>query len=135
MALVFGEPARNPCVAIMLEVARRHRGLGAAVSPHPAGSLFSLGEAGTMEGLLAAAGFVDVEVASLAAPFELPDAASYVAFVQSGGSPIMELLAPLAAPARQAAWEEMEAALRRFQSAAGWRGPNALLLCSATRPR
>jgi len=133
-ALVFGEPARNPCIAIMMKVARQHRGLDARTSPYAPGGLFSLGEPGRMARLLAAAGYADVMVQPLAAPFELPDAAAYIAFVQSSGSPIMEVLAPLDADARQAAWREMEAALAQFQRADGWRGPNELLLCSATRP-
>jgi len=44
------------------------------------------------------------------------------------------VLAPLDADAQQAAWRKMEAALAQFQRDGGWRGPNELLLCSATRP-
>lgn len=133
-ALVFGEPASNPSVAIMMQVARKHRGLDASASPYAAGGLFSLGAPGQMARLLSAAGYVDVGVAPVAAPFELPNAASYIAFVRDSGSPIMEMLAPLDAPARHAAWQEMAAALAQFQGAQGWCGPNQLLLCAATRP-
>ncbi|MDM0113987.1 methyltransferase domain-containing protein [Variovorax sp. J22R133] len=134
VALVFGEPANNPCISTMMKLARKHRGLDASASPCAEGGLFSLSAPGRMASLLTAAGYADVTVASLDAPFELPDAAAYIAFVRSSGSPIMEVLAPLDAPARQAAWQEMEAALQTFQSAQGWSGPNELLLCSATRP-
>lgn len=137
VALVFGEPAGNPCVSIMLAVARKHRGLDASASPSSpstAGGLFSLGEPGRMARLLSVAGYADVTVETLAAPFDLPDAASYIAFVRDSGSPIMQILAPLDLDARRAAWQEMEEALDRFRYAEGWRGPNALLLCAATRP-
>jgi ubiquinone/menaquinone biosynthesis C-methylase UbiE len=134
VALVFGDPANNPCIATMMKVAHKHRGLGSSASPYADGGLFSLAAPGRFASLLAAAGYVDVTVATLAAPFELPDAAAYIAFVRSSGSPIMEILAPLDAKAREAAWREMEDALQRFQCAQGWRGLNELLLGSATRP-
>lgn len=134
VALIFGAPAANPCISIMMKVARRHRGLPAVSSPYASGGLFSLAEPGSMGNLMAAAGFNEVAVNPLEAPFELPDAAAYISFVRSSGSPIMEVLAPLDEKARQAAWKEMEAALQQFQSPYGWSGPNELLLCTATRP-
>ncbi|MDQ0074436.1 ubiquinone/menaquinone biosynthesis C-methylase UbiE [Variovorax boronicumulans] len=133
VALVFGDPANNPCITTMLQVARKHRGLSGSVSPYADGGLFSLAAPGRLAGLLTAAGYVEVAAQSLAVPFELPDAAAYVAFVRSSGSPIMEVLAPLDARARESAWREMEEALEQFRGDQGWVGPNELLLASATR--
>ncbi|MGJ7506243.1 class I SAM-dependent methyltransferase [Variovorax sp. GT1P44] len=133
VALVFGDPANNPCITTMMKVARKHRGLSGGVSPYADGGLFSLAAPGRLASLLTAAGYVEVAVESLAAPFELPDAAAYVAFVRSSGSPIMEVLAPLDANARESAWREMEEALQQFRCEQGWRGPNELLLGSAAR--
>ncbi len=135
VALVFGEPANNPCISIMMKVARRHRGLDGSASNDAPGSLFSLSQPGRMASLLAAAGYADIAVQALAAPFHLADASTYVSFVRDSGSPIMEVLAPLDAEARRAAWQEMEDELVRFQGAEGWHGPNELLLCSASRPQ
>ncbi|CAN5738937.1 hypothetical protein BH09PSE5_BH09PSE5_00580 [soil metagenome] len=135
VALVFGDPAHTPCVSILMKVALKHRGLPASATPYAPGGLFSLAEAGKMESLLAAAGYEEIHVAALSAPFDLPDAAAYIAFVRSAGSPVMEVLAPLDEAARHAAWQEMETELGQFQDATGWHGPNQLLLCSATRPR
>ena len=133
VALVFGDPANNPCITTMMKVARKHRGLTGSVSPYADGGLFSLAAPGRLASLLAAAGFAEIATQSLAAPFECPDAAAYVAFVRSSGSPIMEVLAPLDAKARELAWQEMGEALEQFQGDGGWLGPNALLLGSATR--
>lgn len=133
VALVFGDPANNPCITTMMKVARKHRGLSGSVAPYAEGGLFSLAAPGRLASLLTAAGFVEVAAESLAAPFELPDAAAYVAFVRSSGSPIMEVLAPLDAKAKAAAWREMEEALQQFCGDQGWVGPNELLLASATR--
>ncbi|MEJ7686879.1 MAG: methyltransferase domain-containing protein [Variovorax sp.] len=134
VALVFGEPASNPCISIMMKVARRRRGFDGSASPCAPGSLFSLSDPGQFAGLLAAAGYADISVRKVAAPFELADAGTYVSFVRDSGSPIMEVLAPLDADAKRAAWQEIEDELDRFQSAEGWSGPNELLLCSASRP-
>lgn len=133
VALVFGDPANNPCITTMMKVARKHRGLTGSVSPYADGGLFSLAAPGRLSSLLTAAGYAEVAVKPLAAPFELPDAAAYVAFVRSSGSPIMEILAPLDATARELAWQEMEQALEEFRGDRGWIGPNELLLGSATR--
>ncbi|WP_429610547.1 hypothetical protein [Variovorax sp. W2I14] len=101
----------------MMKVARKHRGLSGSVSPYADGGLFSLAAPGRLVGLLTAAGYAEVAVQSLAVPFELPDAAAYVAFVRSSGScsPIMEVLAPLDAKARESAWREVEEALEQFR--------------------
>ncbi|WP_353506466.1 methyltransferase domain-containing protein [Variovorax sp. J31P207] len=134
VALVFGHPANNRCITTMMKVARKHRGLSGSASPYADGGLFSLAAPGRFASLLVAAGYVDVTVATLAAPFEFPNAAAYMAFVRSSGSPIIEILAPLDAKARESAWREMEKELQQFQCEQGWRGPNELLLSSATRP-
>ncbi|MDM0109982.1 class I SAM-dependent methyltransferase [Variovorax sp. J22R24] len=133
VALVFGDPANNPCITTMMKVARKHRGLSGSVSPYADGGLFSLAAPGRLASLLTAAGYVDVAAEPLSAPFELPDAAAYVAFVRSSGSPIVEVLAPLGAKAREAAWREMEEALQQLRCEQGWRGPNELLFGSAAR--
>ncbi|VWX61246.1 conserved hypothetical protein [Burkholderiales bacterium 8X] len=134
VALVFGEVAKNPCITIMMKVARKHRGLPGSADPYAAGGLFSLAEPGRLAELLKASGFADVESTPVAAPFSLPDAAAYVAFVRDSGSPIMEVLAPLDESARQLAWQEIEESLRAFGGDEGWVGPNELLLASGTRP-
>jgi ubiquinone/menaquinone biosynthesis C-methylase UbiE len=133
VALVFGDPANNPCITTMMKVARKHRGLSGSVSPYADGGLFSLAAPGRLASLLKAAGYAEIAVEPLAAPFELPDAAAYVDFVRSSGSPIMEVLAPLDEKARESAWGEMVEALGQFQGDRGWLGPNELLLASGTR--
>ncbi len=131
--LVFAGPERNPCIATLGATAMRHAGLAPA-SPFKPGTLMSLGQPGLMQSLLAAAGFSDIHVLALDAPMRLPTVQHYIDFVQTAGLPIMALLAPLPLAAQRAAWQDIETQLQRFSSAAGWLGPNELLLCSATRP-
>jgi len=130
-ALVFSQAARNPCIAILTQTARRYAGLPPA-DPAAAGGLLSLGAPGLMARLLDEAGFVDVEVQPLDAPFRLPTCEDYVDFVQNAGSPAIELLRGLPHPAQLAAWDDIRRQLAVFVTPRGWEGPNELLLCCAT---
>ncbi len=137
--LVFGPPERNPCLAITLATARKHAGLAnvSAAMPTSAfepGTLMSLGKPGLLEELLQTAGFVDIAVRTVSAPFHAPSAAHYVDFLRSSASPIIEILAPLSAPAKQVAWNDITAQLSALSTRSGWVGPNELLLCTATAP-
>lgn len=132
-AIVFSTPQANGAVATLFDVAARYGAFVPGASPPP-GSLFSLGAPGRLEGLLCDAGYEDVRVATLDAPFRLPCAADYVEFVRSSGSPIIELLGQLPADLQRAAWDEIGQRLDAFSTSGGWIGPNELLLASATRP-
>lgn len=130
-AVVFSAPQQNPCLTITMAIARRYANLPPAATPQP-GSLLSLGAPGLLETLLGEAGFVDITVKAVAAPFRLPSSQSYVAFVRAAGSPLMEVLSQAPEDVQRCAWEDMTVALSRFNTARGWDGPNELLLCSAT---
>lgn len=132
-ALVFSQPQGNPCLGIVLSTALRHAGLPAR-SPGTPGSLMSLGEPGLLARLLHSAGFADIDMRAISAPFRLPSSRDYVEFVRSSGMPVMALLAPLPPAAQRAAWDDMSDQLKVFDTPAGWVGPNELLLCAATAP-
>lgn len=135
-AVVFAPPPGNPCISLMLAIARRHAGMAPALpaSADAPGTLFSLGRHGLMAELLQRAGFVDIEIRSIPAPMRLPSSRHYVDFVRSAGLPIVQLLAALPEAAQRAAWDDMSAQLAHFDTKGGWCGPNELLLCAAARP-
>ena len=124
-AVVFSAPPQNPCLTITMAIARRHAGLPPAVSAEP-GSLLSLGQPGLLAKLLGEAGFVDITVQPVAAPFKLPSSQHYVNFVRAAGSPIIEMLTECPMEIQQRAWDEMAVALSRFNTDTGWEGPNEL---------
>lgn len=126
-SLVFGRPERNPCVRIVMQTACRHAGLPAR-DPFAPGGLLSLGKPGLMDQLFAQAGFAEVATTSLDAPFRLPSAKDYITFVREAGSPVQQMLSRLSPAAADAAWGDMEQALRQFDTQDGWEGPNELLL-------
>lgn len=131
-AMVFSEPQANPCVGLIMATALAHAGLPPRDPAQP-GSLFSLGRPGLLDGLMREAGFTDVASTRLQAPFELPSAAHYLAFVRDSASPIQQILSRLDEPVREAAWADMEAKLRRFDTAGGWCGPNEVVLTAGRR--
>ncbi len=132
-AVVFGAPAGNPCITILMQTALQHAGLPPP-APFAPGTLLSLGRPGAMADLLQAAGFTGIEVRAVQATMQLPSRQHYVDFVRSAGLPVMALLAPLPAAAQRAAWDDIAGQLDRFRQAGGWSGPNELLLCTAVRP-
>jgi ubiquinone/menaquinone biosynthesis C-methylase UbiE len=131
-ALVFSTPETNPCIAITMRTARQHAGLPDA-DPFAAGSLLSLGRPGLAVQYLAEAGFGEIEVMPLAAPFRVPCVDDYINFVRTSGSPVIEMLRPLTAAQQADAWSDITRQLRRFSTPPTWLGPNELLLCSASR--
>ncbi|MEZ5650495.1 MAG: class I SAM-dependent methyltransferase [Burkholderiaceae bacterium] len=131
--LVFGEPARNPCVSLLMKTALEHAGLPPR-DPFAPGSLLSLGANGRLAGVFESVGFEDVRHGTLAAPFELPSAGHYLEFVRTSASPIVQILAALPPAAAEAAWSDMEARLQVFASSDGWIGPNELVWVSGRRP-
>jgi len=130
--MVFSTPQSNPCVASLMAIAIKHAGLPPP-NPYQPGGLLSLGKPGLIDELFRAAGFREIATTKMAAPFRLPSAKAYLDFVKTSAGPIVEIVQRLDADKREAAWMDMEASLRRFETESGWIGPNELLLTAARR--
>ena len=130
--MVFSKPEANPCVSILMQTAFKHSGMPPR-DPYQPGGLLSLGKPGLIDDLFRSAGFRDVATTRMGAPFRLPSARHYLEFVRSSASPIRQLLAKLEPAAQVAAWTEMQQRLEAYATAAGWEGPNELLLTAARR--
>jgi SAM-dependent methyltransferase len=130
--MVFSRPERNPCVTILMSTAIKHAGL-APRDPYQPGGLLSLGRPGDIDRLFTQAGFGEVATTVIDAPFKLPSVRHYLEFIRSSASPVLQILARLDAAAAAAAWAEMEERLAVFTTAAGWEGPNELLLTAGRR--
>jgi ubiquinone/menaquinone biosynthesis C-methylase UbiE len=130
-AMVFSEPEKNPCIGIVLQTAFTYAGLPPP-SPYRPGGLFSLGRPGHLDELFASAGFENVSSRVLSAVFNLPSATSYLEFIRSSASPVMQILSSLGDTDKASAWEEMKQKLEVFQTEDGWRGPNELVLTVGT---
>ncbi|GGJ40213.1 class I SAM-dependent methyltransferase [Deinococcus roseus] len=129
--VVFSEPRANPAMGILMSTAVKHAGLPPR-DPYQPGGLMSLGKPGLLASLFAEAGFKDVRVQKIPAPFRLPTTQDYMEFAQTAASPIMQLVSTLDPQTQQKAWVDMAAQLEVFQTPDGWEGPNELLLASGT---
>jgi len=130
--MVFSGPEANPCISALMQTALAHAGLPPR-DPCQPGGLMSLGKPGLIDALFRDAGFRDVATTRIDAPFRLPSARDYLDFVRTSASPVQQILGKLDAAARDAAWKAIEERLGAFQTAAGWEGPNELLLTAARR--
>ena len=130
--MVFSRPEANPCITTLMAAALKRAGLPPR-DPFQPGGLLSLGKPGLLDEMFRRAGFKDVATTTIDAPFRLPTARHYLEFVRASASPIQQILGRLDAGAADAAWAEIEERLRVFETAAGWEGPNELLLTAARR--
>lgn len=130
--MVFAGPDMNPCLRILMSTALRHAGLPAR-DPFQPGGLVSLGKPGLMDDLMTRAGFRLVATTRMAAPFRLPTTADYLTFTRESAGPILQILAPLDAQARAAAWDDIKTQLDAYQGDEGWVGPNMLLLTAGQK--
>lgn len=131
-AMVFSGPSANPCIGIIVSIALRHAGLLAS-DPYLPGALLSLGKPGLIEGLFRSAGFVDVAIRSVSAPFKLASVEEYLRFVRTAAGPVMTILDRLSPDTWQAARAEMAAALSAYATSDGWEAPTELLLVAGAR--
>ena len=102
--------------------------------PYQPGGLLSLGKPGFIDELFRQAGFSRVASTRMMSPFRLPSVNDYLDFVRTSASPILQILAGLDEPIRNAAWAEIEHKLSAFTTPDGWEGPNELLLTIGHRP-
>ena len=82
---------------------------------------------------LTTAGFSDVTVDAVPAPLRLPSAADCVRFERESFGALHQMLAGVPADERPAVWDEIEAALTRFETPDGFVGPCELLVGSGTK--
>ena len=130
--MTWGRLDENPwmtCVGIGAMLA----GIATGGPPVGPGSIFSLGDANTLQGFADGAGFTDVRVEAMDVVFRAPDIDTHVTRVGSLAGPLAAVL--------QAATDEQQAALREqaanlaapYAGAEGYAIPGRVLLLSARR--
>lgn len=119
-ALVFSAEERNPYFGIPQGVARR---IGDFPRPRPGTPWqFSLGDPRRLSDLFRAIGLRDVEVRRVPTVRRFASAAEALRNIQELSVHTRELMSRLTEAQRQAAWQQIEAELRRFE------GPNGCVL-------
>ncbi len=88
---------------------------------------------GVLEGLLRDAGFADVEVRAVPVPHGAARAADYVQVAREAFGGFNAMMAALPAQERESVWNEVEAAMRSFESPQGFEAPGECLVGAATK--
>ncbi|HVU35344.1 MAG TPA: methyltransferase domain-containing protein [Opitutaceae bacterium] len=123
---VFSTPDRNAWGAVPAAIIRQRAQLPAPAPGQP--GPFSLGGAGVLEGLIREAGFADPAVRAVPVPHGAVNAADYVRVAREAFGGFKAMMAHLSAEARESVWQEVAAAMRRFESPAGFEAPGECLV-------
>jgi len=130
--VTYSTPDNNRFFSIPVAVIRRRAQLPPPASGQP--GPFSLGAPGVLGAALADAGFIDIDVRTVAAPLRLSSAAECVRFERESFGALHQMLSGLDDDGRDAAWAEITEQLRQFENADGFAGPCELLVGAGRRP-
>ncbi|MBS0663964.1 MAG: methyltransferase domain-containing protein [Verrucomicrobia bacterium] len=129
--VVFSTPDRNDWGAVPAAIIRRRAQLPPPGPGQP--GPFSLGGSGVLAGVFRQAGFADVDVRAAPAPLRMTSAAEYVRLAREAFGSFNVMMAHLSPPEREAAWDEVDEAMRRFESSGGFEVPGECLVAVATK--
>ena len=129
-AIVYSTADRNQFFSIPVSVIRRRAALPPPVPGQP--GPFSLGGEGVLHDLLAQAGFRDIQEKRVTAPLRMKSAAECLRFEKESFGALHTMLAGLDQPAKEAAWQEIENELRKFESSSGFEGPCELIVAAGS---
>ena len=130
-AIVYTTADRNAFFSIPVSIVRRRANLPPPAPGQP--GPFSLGSPGVLRDALQRAGFRDVEEEVVPAPLRMKSAAECLRFEKESFGALHTMLASLSDAEKNAAWQEIEDELRRFEGANGFVGPCELLVVSGAR--
>jgi len=130
IATVWDAVERNPWAPALWEVVERMTDLPPARPGGP--GMFSLGDAGRIEALLADAGFREIAVEPIAIEWRYDDFESYWRTQSSLNGSLSQLLPTLAQEERDLLADAVRKAVERFRSPEGYRAPGSALGISAS---
>jgi ubiquinone/menaquinone biosynthesis C-methylase UbiE len=130
-AVVYSTPERNPFFSVPVGIIRRRAQLPPPLPGQP--GPFSLGAEGVLAKVLEQAGFRDVDVRRVDSPVRLPSAAECVRFERESFGALHQMMAAMIERERTETWNEIEAALGKFETDQGFVGPCEMLVGAGTK--
>jgi ubiquinone/menaquinone biosynthesis C-methylase UbiE len=130
-AVVYSTPEKNPFFSLPVGIIRRRAQLPPPLPGQP--GPFSLGADGVLAKALQQAGFRDVEVRRVDSPVRLASAAECVRFERESFGALHQMMAAMSERERTETWNEIEAALRKFETDDGFVGPCEMLVGAGTK--
>lgn len=131
-AIVYGAGESNGFFSVPVSIIRRRAKLGPPLPGQP--GPFSLSSRETITRLYETAGFTNVEFETVPAPIRLPRAADCLAFERESFGALHQMLSGLDETGRKDAWDEVAAALEKFEGPAGFEGPCEMVVAVGTKP-
>ncbi|MGA3401499.1 MAG: methyltransferase domain-containing protein [Acetobacteraceae bacterium] len=132
-AIVVGDPAKTSFSAIALDILASHGGK-TDWEDRP-GSIRSLVDPARLEAVLRDAGFIDVKAISVPTVQRMKNAAMMATVMRDGYAFYKALIADIPPAQQDAAWVEVEQALKRFEGTDGFTGPGAMNLVVGRKPK
>lgn len=129
--VVFSTPDRNPWGATPASIIRRRAQLPRPVPGQP--GPFSLGNPGVLEDLFTQSGFTNHEVHAVPAPHRMASAAEYVQVAREAFGAFNALMSQLSLLERESVWNEVEDAMRIYESQGQFEAPGECLVGAATK--
>lgn len=130
-AMVYSTAECNGFFSIPVSIIRRRAQLPPPLPGQP--GPFSLGQPEVLEKALADAGFTDIRIERVEAPVRLASATECLQFEQESFGALHQMLGGLSDGEKDAAWEEIEQALRQFEDGRQFVGPCEMLIAVGTR--
>jgi ubiquinone/menaquinone biosynthesis C-methylase UbiE len=130
-AVVYSTPEKNPFFSVPVGIIRRRAQLPPTVPGQP--GPFSLGAEGVLAQALERAGFRDVQVRKVDSPVRLPSAAECVRFERESFGALHQMMIAMSEVGRAETWQEIEAALSKFETKDGFVGPCEMLVGAGTK--
>ena len=129
--MVYSTPDKNAFFSVPVGIIRRRAQLPPPLPGQP--GPFSLGAEGVLAKALERAGFRDVEVRKVDSPVRLPSAAECARFERESFGALHQMMAAMSERERVETWQEIEAALRKFETDQGFVGPCEMLVGAGTK--
>lgn len=129
--VVFSTPQRNSWGAVPATIFRRRAQLSPPIPGQP--GPFSLGNPGILKEIFHSAGFSNPDIRTVPAPHRMGSAAEYVQVAREAFGGFNAMLASLSQHERELAWQEVEEAMRGFESSAGFEAPGECIVGAATK--
>ncbi len=129
--VVLSTAEKLPHIAASLAIARRHAGLPPAPFEDP--GMFALGDPTVLRAVFERAGFRDVAIETVASEQRFPSLAASMQHRRNSLPEMRPLLARLSDTERDAVWDEIDAVMRRFETADGVVVPTERLLGVGTK--
>ncbi|MGH7769323.1 MAG: class I SAM-dependent methyltransferase, partial [Candidatus Binatia bacterium] len=129
--MVFTTPVANPFMAQPMQILLRHAGKMPAVPGQP--GIFALGAPGVIERLLADSGFAGIEQRAFSLPLRMSSATQALAMMQEAFGAYRAVVSDSPESVRVAAWAEVGARLKTFETATGFVAPAEVLVAAGVK--